>query len=155
MERLVQELMRVERNSAHLAVMFVDLDDFKCVNDSLGYAAGDAVLREIAERMQRALRPRETIARVGGDEFVVVAADLQGAPHAARVARQVQEAVMRPICVAGEEVTVGCSVGISLSSQDGTQADDLLRLADLAMYEIKKEGKSAVHFYSPNRPSQT
>lgn len=155
MECLLQEQTRVERNSAQLAVMFVDLDDFKCVNDSLGHAAGDAVLREVAERMQRALRPCDTVARVGGDEFVVVVADLQGVPHAARVARRVQEAVMRPICVAGEEIRVGCSVGISLSPQDGTQADDLLRHADLAMYEIKKEGKSAVRFFSPDRPSQT
>ena len=101
MDRLSHEQRRVERNGAQLAVMFVDLDDFKCVNDSLGHAAGDAVLREVAERLQRALRPHDTVARVGGDEFVVVVADLQGAQHAARVARRVQEAVMTPICCGG------------------------------------------------------
>ncbi|GGM16583.1 hypothetical protein GCM10010841_26130 [Deinococcus aerophilus] len=99
MDRLRQEQTRAARSGTQLAVMFVDLDDFKRVNDTLGHAAGDDLLREVAVRLQRTLRPSDTVARVGGDEFVVVVPDLQGVHDAARVARRVQEAVMTPCTV--------------------------------------------------------
>ncbi|GGJ65554.1 putative bifunctional diguanylate cyclase/phosphodiesterase [Deinococcus aquiradiocola] len=147
---LTQELARRKRNDTQLAVMFVDLDDFKRVNDSLGHAAGDALLREVTERVKTTLRPSDTVARVGGDEFVILVPELSSLHHAGRIARRVQEAVMTPIFLAGMTVTVGCSIGITLCPQDGQEAGDLLRQADIAMYEIKKSGKNAVQFFTPS-----
>ncbi|WP_424952800.1 putative bifunctional diguanylate cyclase/phosphodiesterase [Deinococcus sp.] len=148
MDRLALELARAQRGAAKVAVMFVDIDDFKRVNDTLGHAAGDDLLREVAARVRRTLRPSDTVARVGGDEFVVLVPDLLSVHHAARVAARLQEALAVPVLVGGLAVTVGCSVGISVSPQDGTEVDELLRNADLAMYEIKKAGKNAVRFFA-------
>ncbi len=157
MDRLNIELARAQRSGTQVAVMFVDLDDFKRVNDTLGHAAGDELLREVAERIRSALRPTDTVARVGGDEFVVLLPEVGSVHHAARVARRLQDALVLPVSVCGLGVTVSCSVGISLSTQDDTVVDDLLRHADLAMYEIKKEGKNAVRFFEPvmNAAAQT
>ncbi len=147
-DRLRHELARAQRHRTQLAVMFVDLDDFKRVNDTLGHAAGDELLRQVAARVQSTLRPSDTVARVGGDEFVLVVPDLGSAHHAARVALRVQEAVTAPSRVAGLDVTVECSVGISVAPQDGTGVEDLLRQADLAMYEAKGAGKNAFRFFA-------
>ncbi|MFB9990503.1 putative bifunctional diguanylate cyclase/phosphodiesterase [Deinococcus oregonensis] len=149
MERLSLELVRAQRNGTQVAVMFVDLDDFKRVNDTLGHAAGDELLREVAGRMRCTLRPTDTVARVGGDEFVVVLPEVNSVHHAARVAKRLQDALMLPVMLGDVSITVGCSVGISLSTQDGTGVDELLGHADLAMYAIKKEGKNAVRFFEP------
>ncbi|WP_407571916.1 putative bifunctional diguanylate cyclase/phosphodiesterase [Deinococcus altitudinis] len=156
-DRLALELMRAQRSGTEVAVMFVDLDDFKRVNDTLGHLVGDELLREVATRIGRTLRPSDMVARVGGDEFVVVVPDLLNLHHAARVARRLQEALVDPVRVGGLAITVGCSIGISISSQDGTDVTELLRHADLAMYETKKEGKNAVRFFTPvmNTAAQT
>ena len=149
MDRLGLELVRAQRSGTAVAVMFVDLDDFKRVNDTLGHAAGDELLCEVAGRVRRTLRPSDTVARVGGDEFVVLVPEVRNMHHAARVARRVQNALALPVVLGDLAITVGCSVGISLSPQDGTGVDELLRHADLAMYEIKKGGKNAVRFFEP------
>ena len=149
MNRLDIELARAQRNGTQVAVMFVDLDGFKGVNDRFGHPVGDALLREVAERLQRTLRPSDMVARVGGDEFVVVLPELRDVHQVSRVATRLQDALTLPVSVGNLTVTVGCSIGISLFPQDGRAVDDLLRHADLAMYEIKKNGKNAVRFFEP------
>jgi diguanylate cyclase (GGDEF)-like protein/PAS domain S-box-containing protein len=149
MDRLALELTRAKRSGTEVAVMFLDLDDFKRVNDTLGHPVGDDLLREVADRIGRTLRPSDMVARVGGDEFVIVVPDLLNMHQAARVAQRLQDALAQPVAIGSLTVTVGCSVGISVSPQDGTEVDELLRHADLAMYEIKKEGKNAVRFFAP------
>ena len=157
MDRLALDLIRARRSGTEVAVMFLDLDDFKRVNDTLGHPVGDELLREVVSRIGRTLRPSDMVARVGGDEFVVVVPDLQNMHHAARVAQRLRDALIDPVYVGGLAVTVGCSIGISVSPQDGTEVTDLLRHADLAMYETKKEGKNAARFFTPamNSAAQT
>ncbi|MGY2897061.1 diguanylate cyclase domain-containing protein [Deinococcus sp. UYEF24] len=149
MDRLALELTRARRGGTEVAVMFLDLDDFKRVNDTLGHLVGDDLLREVADRIGHALRPGDMVARVGGDEFVIVVPELSNVHQAASVARRLQDALTRPVDLDGLAVTVGCSIGISVSPQDGTEVEVLLRHADLAMYETKKEGKNAVRFFIP------
>jgi len=148
-DQLTLELDRARRSGAAVAVMFVDLDDFKRVNDTLGHAAGDELLRIVAERVRRTLRPSDTIARVGGDEFVVLIPDVRDMHHTARVARRLQDAVALPVTLGGLVITVGSSIGISFSCPETSDVDELLRHADLAMYEIKKESKNGVRFFEP------
>ena len=124
-----------------LGVLFIDLDNFKIINDSLGHQAGDAVLVETARRLQSCLRASDTAARLGGDEFTVLLEDIDGLDDAVAVAERVAAALRTPIPVAGREVFMGSSIGIALSSPAQQGAADLLRCADLAMYEAKRRGK--------------
>ncbi len=123
-----------------MAVLLVDLDDFKGVNDSLGHAAGDALLTAVGERLRSCLRPADTAARLGGDEFAVLleAADEE---EAAGVARRVSAALRAPTAIEGQRVAVGASVGVALSCDTRDSPGDLLRKADLALYQVKRRGK--------------
>ncbi len=132
-----------------LAVMFLDIDHFKRINDSLGHDAGDELLRVVAQRIRAALRERDIIARFGGDEFCVVASlDSNADPRglAARMLEQMKE----PISLAGRKIVMTTSVGISLFPQDGSSADELLKHADLALYQSKGSGRNVVHFFNPH-----
>ncbi|WP_322474971.1 putative bifunctional diguanylate cyclase/phosphodiesterase [Deinococcus sp. AB2017081] len=149
LDRLELERARADRSGRAFAVMFIDLDDFKRVNDSLGHDAGDDLLREASRRLQATLRPTDTVARLGGDEFVVLVPDVLSAHHAARVAHRLRVALGAPVARGGVELTVQSSVGISLSPQDGVLAADLMRHADMAMYAMKRSGKNGVQFYDP------
>ncbi|GIG27782.1 bifunctional diguanylate cyclase/phosphodiesterase [Cellulomonas marina] len=139
-ERIAQALAAPARADATVAVLFLDLDHFKRVNDSLGHAAGDVVLQQVAERLVAAVRPGDTVARIGGDEFVVCCPDVAdpkaGAALAARIARH----VCRPVTVEGRDIPVGASIGLTLA-RPGTDAGALLREADTAMYEAKADGR--------------
>jgi diguanylate cyclase (GGDEF)-like protein/PAS domain S-box-containing protein len=136
-DRLDQALMRLERNPGALAVLFLDLDHFKVVNDSLGHAAGDAMLIEVARRIIRSARRSDTIARFGGDEFVVLCENLPGLEAALPVAERILTELKEPFFHAGEEIRPNASLGIALAGSHETTAEVLLRDADAAMYQAK------------------
>jgi diguanylate cyclase (GGDEF)-like protein len=131
-----------------MAVLCLDLDNFKTINDTLGHPIGDKLLRGVAERLRCAVGPDDTIARLGGDEFAI----LQSAtsPYAAEaLAGRLVEVLSTPIVVDGHEINTGISVGIALAPNDGTAADDLMKCADLALYRAKAEGRSLFRFFEP------
>jgi diguanylate cyclase (GGDEF)-like protein len=125
----------------HVAVLFLDLDDFKGVNDSLGHGAGDTLLTTVAARLRDAVRTEDTIARLGGDEFAVLLEDVPDVAHAERAARRLLDALASPIPLGEHRVTAGASVGVALSCVRTRSADDLLRNADVAMYAAKNAGR--------------
>lgn len=146
---LMQEL---ERALAHpddgsLAVMFVDLDGFKAINDSLGHEAGDTFLRAVATSLRSSVRDRDVVSRFGGDEFVVVVRSYGGMENLVRVCRKVLDLVSQPVSVAGQLVAVSPSIGVAMAPQDGNDADTLIRNADAAMYAVKETGKADFRFY--------
>jgi diguanylate cyclase (GGDEF)-like protein/PAS domain S-box-containing protein len=142
MDRLAQAIARSSRHDDAIAVLFLDLDDFKVINDSLGHKAGDHLLIEMAERLQRCVRKGDTVARLGGDEFTVLVEETKGPYGAEYVAARIAEELQRPFNLDGHEVFVTTSIGIALSGPDASEPDDLLRDADVAMYEAKNQGKS-------------
>jgi diguanylate cyclase (GGDEF)-like protein len=128
------------------AVMFLDLDGFKDVNDTFGHQTGDSLLIDVAERLRQALRLQDTIARVGGDEFVLVA-NVGEAAHAGYLADKLVRAIDEPFLIAGHDLCVSASIGIAIYPQHGTDPDDLLKHADAAMYHAKSDGRNRVHFF--------
>jgi diguanylate cyclase (GGDEF)-like protein len=140
MERLEQDLARSARQQTLLAVLFVDLDRFKMVNDSLGHAAGDALLIGVAERLRSCLRVTDAAARFGGDEFAVVLHDPGHAEQAITIARRINEVLQQPFLIQGKEVFVNASIGIAFNTDGTGSGEELMRNADLAMYRAKKNG---------------
>ncbi|HLS85232.1 MAG TPA: EAL domain-containing protein [Burkholderiales bacterium] len=137
-----------QRQPRAMAVVFIDLDNFKFVNDSLGHGAGDRLLKGMAERLRTVLREGDTVARLGGDEFVLILNDQGGEESIYRALQRITAAVSRPMDVDGHELTVTCSAGVSLYPQDGRDVDTLLRNADAAMYRAKEHGRNNVQFYT-------
>ncbi|HET9444467.1 MAG TPA: EAL domain-containing protein [Acidimicrobiales bacterium] len=150
LDRLRHALVRRARHPAGLAVLFLDVDRFKWLNDSLGHAAGDELLVQVAERLRRALRPSDTVARFGGDEFVVLCEGVTGEADAEGLAQRFAAAVASPMVVAEEETSVTVSIGIAFSPADGTDdtPETLLRDADAAMYEAKDRGRDRHEIFS-------
>jgi diguanylate cyclase (GGDEF)-like protein/PAS domain S-box-containing protein len=148
-ERLEHALVRARRGTRAVSVVFVDLDDFKDVNDSLGHAAGDQLLVELSGRLLGCVRAGDTAARLGGDEFAVLVEDGGGLAEALQVAGRVQRAVRLPFVVAGREIVLGASLGLASSAGAGETAGDLLRDADVAMYQAKRAGKGRVVVFEP------
>lgn len=146
-ESVERALLRAERQGRPVAVLFVDLDDFKNVNDSLGHAAGDALLRLVAERIRRSLRPYDVAARLGGDEFAVLV-EQSDEGVAAAVAERIMRTLEEPIRLDGHDLAVQASLGISVGSP-GARVDDLLRDADVAMYMAKGRGKGRYELFDP------
>src|SRR5439155_3363499 len=132
-----------------LAVLFLDLDDFKTVNDRFGHPAGDQLLREVASRLAGILRPGDTAARLGGDEFAVLLEDLATPDDARTVADRLIESIRSPVRLGGIDAIVGASVGVALSTAASETADDLLRNADFAMYRAKGAGKGRSEVFKP------
>lgn len=149
LDRLQQALYRSSRDGDLRAVLFMDLDYFKIINDSLGHKAGDELLMVVAERLQACLRPCDTAARFGGDEFVVLLDGVAGVDDAIRVAERIVQALEKSIVLGEQQVFVSTSVGISLSGDRGYHPDTMLRNADMAMYEAKKEGKGRNKVFDP------
>ncbi|MCK8784076.1 EAL domain-containing protein [Roseomonas sp. NAR14] len=146
-ERLGRELARSRRGGRMFALHFLDLDRFKAVNDALGHQTGDRLLREVAGRLLALAGEEDTVARLGGDEFAVVQTGLTRRDDAADFARRVTEAIAVPFFSDSQEISLGASVGITLSPDDGGEVEELLRNADLAMYRAKSAGGDAVSFF--------
>ncbi|PMR69403.1 EAL domain-containing protein [Halomonas heilongjiangensis] len=146
-DRLELAIRHAHRQDQRLAVIFIDLDHFKRVNDTLGHAVGDELLLRVAERLHHRLREDDTLARLGGDEFLVLLPELDGPDEVTRVARRLIEAVSEPFELGGREFRVGCSLGISLYPDDGATPEDLVRNADAAMHRAKQQGRNTYRLY--------
>jgi diguanylate cyclase (GGDEF)-like protein/PAS domain S-box-containing protein len=146
-ELLNHVLAASKRNQRKFAVLFIDLDRFKFINDSLGHEAGDTLLREVARRLKENLRASDIVARLGGDEFVMLLQDLHGVEQAGRIARKLLSAVIKPIEIQGQECRVTASIGISVFPDDAQDETALMTHADIAMYHAKEEGKNNFQFY--------
>jgi diguanylate cyclase (GGDEF)-like protein/PAS domain S-box-containing protein len=147
-DRFSQLIVQARRHATQLGVLFIDLDDFKLVNDSMGHAGGDDLLREVARRLQSAVRAGDTVARISGDEFAVILADLARPDDAALVAQKIIERLAAPMQVRGHEIFVTASIGISAFPADGGDAEALLGAADAAMYRAKQSGRNGYQFFT-------
>ena len=146
-ERLDHELAYVRRGG-QLAVLYIDLDHFKGINDTLGHSTGDELLKAVAGRLRGCLRDTDTIARLGGDEFAIVQAPLDQPTDAALLAQRLRDAVVRsPYRINGHQVIVDVSIGIALSPNDGCDVDHLLKNADMALYGAKAEGRGTCRYF--------
>lgn len=148
-ERLQQAIRQQRRHGIGFALLFIDLDNFKGINDTLGHDVGDRMLQEIARRLFGAVRDSDTVARLGGDEFVVLLIGTDDAVTAARLADKLLAALQPPVMVAGKSLPAGASIGIALAPRDGQDATTLKRRADVAMYQAKAAGKHTYRFYKP------
>jgi diguanylate cyclase (GGDEF)-like protein len=159
-EHLSQALSSAQRNGEMLAILFVDLDDFKLVNDTFGHGVGDLMLKEVAARFGNTLRKSDvlarqgnregstSIARFGGDEFIVLLSDIEGDGDAAKAARRLLDALSEPFALGGHHISVGASIGISLYPRDGEDFETLTKNADAAMYRAKSQGTKNYQFHS-------
>ena len=149
-DRLEQGLINARRSKESVGVLFIDLDRFKNVNDSLGHHLGDLMLKEVAQRMNGCIRRGDTIARLGGDEFVIALEHLKRAEDAAHVAGKIIRSLGRPIEVAGNTLNTSCSIGISIFPNDADDVPTLMKNADTAMYYAKEKGRNNFQFFSPD-----
>jgi diguanylate cyclase (GGDEF)-like protein len=149
MDRLSHALTRAERCGSNLAVLFLDLDRFKILNETLGQEVGDCLLREVAERITTCLRPEDTVARLGGDEFGLLLEDTVELAAATAVAERVSAEIQRPFVVDGRDILISASIGIALTRGGSMQPDEVLHNADLAMYQAKAEGRARYELYQP------
>jgi diguanylate cyclase (GGDEF)-like protein/PAS domain S-box-containing protein len=145
-ERLEHELKRVNRGEC-LAVLCLDLDHFKSVNDTLGHPIGDELLKLVADRLRGSTREPDTIARLGGDEFAIIMTQMQKANDAAILARRIRDSIIKPYQIAGHQIVTDISIGISISPTDGTEPDELLKNADMALYGAKADGRGNHRFF--------
>ncbi|MBF0109956.1 MAG: EAL domain-containing protein [Magnetococcales bacterium] len=148
-DRLKQAILQAQRNHMLFALLFIDLDRFKWVNDTLGHDAGDSLLIEVSRRLEREVRKSDTVARLGGDEFTIVLNHLFHESMAELVARKILEQLSLPFSLKGQQVAISGSIGIALFPNDGATIDELTRNADAAMYQSKESGRNAVRFFSP------
>jgi len=149
-ERLGQAVLYAQRHDKPTAILFVDLDHFKRINDTLGHALGDQLLQVIAQRLLDCVRKGDTVARQGGDEFIIVLHDLQHEDDAAVVAEHILMQVTKPIQLENHEVVISASIGISLYPVDATDASSMLKNADAAMYRAKEQGRGIYQFFTPD-----
>ncbi|MDO8206261.1 MAG: diguanylate cyclase [Gallionella sp.] len=143
MDRLSLSIVQANRRRGMMAVLYLDLDGFKQVNDTLGHDAGDTLLKMVSDRLVAAVREEDTVARLGGDEFVIVLSELSNADDIARLAPKMIQAVSQPYSIQEHSVNITVSIGISIFPTHGTDAESLMKSADLALYEAKHAGKNA------------
>jgi len=154
-DRLQQAISMSQRNGQPVGVVFIDLDHFKIFNDSIGHGAGDQILQVVAERFSACLRDFDTLARFGGDEFVLVCPNLIGPAGLVNIVDRLFAAMQQPICIDGQNVQAGASVGIALYPDDGESCSDLIKCADIAMYQAKAMGRGNYQFYAPELGRRT
>lgn len=148
-DRLQQAVASAQRNKAHMALMFIDLDKFKPVNDTYGHGVGDLLLKDVALRIQDCLRDSDTAARVGGDEFVILLPAIEVEQDAVKVGEKIRHALNLPFELAGHTVQIGSSIGVAVYPEHGSEEKMLVKSADIAMYYAKKNGRNNVKIYQP------
>ncbi len=151
MDRLHSTIIHSGRRNSQMGLMFIDLDRFKWVNDELGHAAGDQLLKDVTERLLACTRKSDTVARLGGDEFTVILSDVDEMVDPCTVADKILKHLQEPFVLEGREVTISGSIGVSVYPEDGEDCETLLRKADDAMYIAKNRGRNCCWFYSPER----
>ena len=149
MDRINQRLISSTREHCNLALLFLDLDGFKLINDQFGHNVGDDLLKEVAKRLMELVRKSDTVARLGGDEFIVVLNNPKGKDEIAYIANRVVSSINEPMEILGEVLKIGVSIGIAMFPADATTSDDLIKHADTAMYAAKESGRNKISFYSP------
>lgn len=154
MDRLSHAIARANRNGMRVAVLFIDLDEFKKVNDTVGHSLGDHLLVQAAARIANSVRASDTVGRLGGDEFLVVLPDLGPDAYPEQVVRKILDELAKPFTIAGHEFYVGASIGVTIFPEDATAPEELLRNADAAMYRAKAAGRNTFHFFSPDISEQ-
>jgi diguanylate cyclase (GGDEF)-like protein/PAS domain S-box-containing protein len=147
-DRLRQAQIQARRRGKMLAVLFLDLDRFKSINDTLGHTTGDLLLQTVSKRLQLCVREGDTVARLGGDEFIILLTDMETAAAAETVAKKIRQALLNGFTLSGREFFITTSIGISLFPSDGGDVDTLIKNADLAMYKAKAEGRNNYQFYT-------
>ncbi|MDH5484924.1 MAG: EAL domain-containing protein [Gammaproteobacteria bacterium] len=147
-DRLEQVLKVVQRSSSKAGLLYLDLDQFKRINDSLGHDVGDALLMKVAENLRQCVRHQDTVARMGGDEFVILLTDIEGVSGASAVARKILRSMARPVRLLKHEIIITPSIGITMAPDDSLNADILLKNADLAMYRAKSQGRNNYQFFT-------
>jgi diguanylate cyclase (GGDEF)-like protein len=148
-DRVQQAILLAQRNRRKVGVLWIDVDRFKQINDTLGHRAGDELLAEVARRLRTSLRESDTAARIGGDEFVVLASEVDSGGDAVTVAEKIMKALRAPAFIAGHELTISASVGIGVFPEHGADPAALMRNADLAMYQAKRAGRDAIQTFQP------
>lgn len=154
-DRLMQLIKNCSRQPHYGAVLLLDLDNFKEINDTLGHTAGDTLLRQVADRLQHCIRQQDTIARIGGDEFVVLLQDIAPEPELALIraseqAERIRQYLLQPFELSGQKVSTSPSIGVVLYHSGSDDADELLKQADMALYKAKDAGRNRVHFFNPS-----
>ncbi|MEX1056317.1 MAG: diguanylate cyclase, partial [Natronospirillum sp.] len=150
MQRLEQELAHAERNHKRIALLYMDLDLFKEINDMFGHAAGDDLLKQVGARLQDCVRRTDTVCRVGGDEFIVVLTDFGDIETLSETGQKIIQHLKVPYYLGAERVDISTSVGISIYPEDGDTSQALIKQADIAMYQAKANGRNAVQFFAPD-----
>jgi diguanylate cyclase (GGDEF)-like protein/PAS domain S-box-containing protein len=153
-QRMADALAQRSRSGNLIGTLCIDLDNFKLVNDTLGHPIGDGLLQDVAARIERVIRKRDTAARLGGDEFAVLVPEMKSPQELAVLAQRLIDVISQPYVIEGHMVTVGSTIGIAVAPTDGADADHLLRNADLALYRAKAAGKSTFRFFEPEMDAQ-
>jgi diguanylate cyclase (GGDEF)-like protein/PAS domain S-box-containing protein len=153
-DRLSQALATARRQKHKVALLFLDLDRFKIINDSLGHSVGDLLLQNVAERLKRCAREQDTVARLGGDEFLIVLTNVKDIPGAAVAAERFMDAMTAEFVVQGHSLSIGCSLGISIFPENGADSETLIKNADAAMYSAKDGGRNNFQFFTADMSAQ-
>ena len=147
MDRLEHAIAMSARNQTHTGVIFIDLDHFKSINDTLGHHVGDLLLQQVADRLREDVREVDTVSRLGGDEFLIIVPELRQVDDARHISRKLLQSLSEPYVITGQKLEVTPSIGVSVFPEDGTEPSALIRLADQAMYTAKQEGRRTIRFY--------